>query len=79
MVDPIKGCSEIELQNSSLLPTPMGQCMGQKQMCINGTQTFPISNLGGWKHSSASINCLRQTNTSHSNTLDKTDIMEISR
>ena len=35
----------------SLLPTL--QCVGHAQKCITGTQTFPISKLGGWKHTTA--------------------------
>ena len=52
MVDPIKGCSEINLYDLSLLPSLQCtlQCMRQAQKCITGTQTFPISKLGGWKH-----------------------------
>ena len=29
-------------------------CMRHAQKCITGTQTFPISKLGGWKHMTAS-------------------------
>ena len=55
MVDPVKGCTEVNLQDSSLLPTLKCtlQCMGHAQKCITGTQTFPISKLGGWKHTTA--------------------------
>ena len=52
MVDPIKGCAEISLYDPSLLP-PLQctlQCTRHAQKCITGTQTFPISKLGGWKH-----------------------------
>ena len=52
---PIKGCAEINLYDPSLLPTLQCtlQCMWHAQKCITGTQTFPISKLGGWKHSTA--------------------------
>ena len=52
MVDPIKGWAEINLYNLSLLPSLQRalQCMRNAQKCITGTQTFPISKLGGWKH-----------------------------
>ena len=55
MVDLIKGCAEINLYYPSLLPTLQCtlQCMLHKQMCTTGTQTFPISKLGGWKHTTA--------------------------
>ena len=51
MVDPIKGCTEVNLHGPSHLPTLQCtlQCMGHAQKCITGTQTFPISKLGGWK------------------------------
>ena len=52
---PIKGCTEVDLHDLSLLPTLQCtlQCMGLAQKCITGTQTFPISKLGGWKHTTA--------------------------
>ena len=55
MVDPIKGCTEINQHYPSLLPTLRCtlQCMRHAQKCITGTQTFPISKLGDWKHSTA--------------------------
>ena len=51
MVDPIKGCSEINLHDPSLLPTLQFTLhwMGH----ITGTQNFPISKLGCWKHTTA--------------------------
>ena len=55
MVDPIKGCTEINLHDASLLP-PLQctlQCMGHARKCITGSQTFPISKLSGWKHTTA--------------------------
>ena len=57
MVDPIKGCTEIDLHDPSLLPTLQCtlQCMGHAQKCITGTQTCPISKLGGWKHTTACV------------------------
>ena len=55
MVDPIKCCAEINLSDPSLLPTLQCtlQCMLHAQKCITGTKTFPISKLGGWKHTTA--------------------------
>ena len=55
MVDPIKGCAEINLYDPILLPTLQCtlQCMRHAQKCITGTQAFPISKLGGWKHTTA--------------------------
>ena len=55
MVDPIKGCAEINLYDPSLLPTLQCtlQCMRHAQKSIIGTQTFPVSKLGGWKHTTA--------------------------
>ena len=52
MVDSIKGCIEVNLQDPSLRPTLQCtlQCMGHEQKCITGTKTFLISELGGWKH-----------------------------
>ena len=42
------------LCDTSLLPTFQCtlQCMGHAQKCMTDTQTFPISKLGGWKHTS---------------------------
>ena len=55
MVDPIKGCTEVNLHDPSLLPTLQCtlQCKGHAQKCITGTHTFLISKLGGWKHTTA--------------------------
>ena len=55
MVDPIKGSAEVNLKDPSLLPTLQCtlQCMRHALKCITGTQTFPISKLGGWKHTTA--------------------------
>ena len=52
MVDPIKVCAEINMYDPSLLPSLQCtlQCMRYAQKCITGTQTFPISKFGGWKH-----------------------------
>ena len=64
MVDPIKSSAEIDLHNPGLLPTLQCtlQCMWHTQKCITGTQTFLISKLGGWKHTtvfhkSSETNC----------------------
>ena len=55
MVDPIKGSAEVNLNDPSLLPTLQCilQYMRHAQECITGTQSFPISKLGGWKHTTA--------------------------
>ena len=55
MVDPINGRAEINLYNPSFLRSLQCtlQCMRHAQKCITGTQTFPISKLGGWKHTTA--------------------------
>ena len=55
MVDPIKRCTGINLHDPSLLPTLQStlQFMGHACKYITGTQTFPISKLGGWKHTTA--------------------------
>ena len=55
MVDPIKGWAEINLHDFSLLPTLQCtlQSMGHAQKYITGTQTFLISKLGSWKHTTA--------------------------
>ena len=68
MVVPIKGCAEISLQNPSLLPTLQCtlQCNGHKQKCVTGTQTFLISKVGGWKHTTA-LN--KSSNTNRHQTL----------
>ena len=52
MVDPIKGCVEINLQNSSFPPTLQCtlHCMGHVQKYITGTLTFLMFKMGGWKH-----------------------------
>ena len=73
MVDPIKDCTENNLRDPSLLAILQWtlQC-AHAQKRITGTQTFPISKLGGWKHTTAFHQTLK-------NTLDNTDIMEIGR
>ena len=63
MIEPIKGCTEIHLQDPILLPTLQCtlQCMEHwctcdalvMQKCITSTQTFPIRKLGSWKHTTA--------------------------
>ena len=51
MVDYKKGCAEVNLHNPSLLPTPQWTLprMEYLQKCVS----FPISKLGGWKHTTA--------------------------
>ena len=55
MVDPFKGCTEVNLHDPNLMPTLQYtlQCEGDAQKCITGMQTFPISKLGGLKHTTA--------------------------
>ena len=55
MVDPIKGCTEVNLHDPSLLPTLQCtlQSMGHAQKCITVTLTFPISKMGCSKHTTA--------------------------
>ena len=55
MVDPIKGSTEVNLQNPKLMPTfhCAFQCMEYAQKCLTGTQNFSKSKLGGWKHTTA--------------------------
>ena len=45
----------INLHDPGLLPTLQCtlQCMGHARKCTKGTQTFPISKLGGWKPTTA--------------------------
>ena len=54
-LDPIQCCTEVNLHDLSLLPTLQCtlQCMGHAQKRITGTQTFSMSKLGGWKHTTA--------------------------
>ena len=49
------GCAEINLFDPSLLPTLLCtlHCVRHAQWCITGTQTFLISKLCGWKHTTA--------------------------
>ena len=56
MVDPIKGCTDVNPHDPSLLKTLQYtlQCMGHSQNSIRGTQTFPISKLDRWNHTTAS-------------------------
>ena len=76
MVHHIKGCAKINLYDPSLLSTIQCtlQCMGHVQKCITATKTFPISKMGGWKHSTAFQKSSLRTDTSRSNTLDNTDV-----
>ena len=55
MVDPIKGCTEINLHNFRFLPALQCtlQCMGHAQKCITESKTFPLSNMGGWKRTTS--------------------------
>ena len=79
MVDPIKFCTEINLHDPSLLPTLQWtfQCKGRAQNFF--TDTFPISKLGGWKHTTG-LNILSKTYRHQAlNPLNNTDVMEIGR
>ena len=55
IVDPIKGCAEVKLRNRSILNTLQWilQCMGHTQKYMTSIQTFPISKLGGFNHTTA--------------------------
>ena len=50
MVDPIKGCTEINLHDPSLLPTLQctSKCMGQAQKCITGNHADLSDKKTGW-------------------------------
>ena len=63
MVDPIKGCAEVKLRNRSILHTLQWilQCMGHTQKHMTSIQTFPISKLGGFNHTTAVLE-LSETN-----------------
>ena len=58
MAYPIKGCTEINLHDPSLLPTLQCtlQCMGHAQTCITGPLTFPISKHTTAFHKSSQTN-----------------------
>ena len=55
LVDPIEGCTKINLYDPNLQLTLQCtfQCMRHSQWCITSTQTFLISKLDGWKHTTA--------------------------
>ena len=80
MVDPVKGCTEINLYNPSLLPTH--QCILQ---CMRHTKVhhwYPDlsdKQTGCGSTPLLSINCPRRTDTRRSNTLDNTDVMDVGR
>ena len=80
MVDPINGCTEVNLHDPSLLPTLQCtlQCLEHSQKCITGTPTFSVHKLGGRKHTTA-FHKSSKTNRHQacSNTLDNTDLMEL--
>ena len=65
----------------NLMPTLLRtlQCMGHAEKRITGTQTFPISKVGSWKHTTASINRARRTVARHSSTIDYIGVKEIWR
>ena len=65
MVDPIKGCAEINLHGPSLLPTLQCtlQCMEHAQKYIKGRMTFPTRKFGGWNAPLRSISRPRRINT----------------
>ena len=52
IVDPIKGCTEINLHDPSLLQTLQCtlQCIWDMHKSASQIQTFPISKLCDWKH-----------------------------
>ena len=79
MVDPLKGCAEINLYDPSLLPTLQCtlQCMRHTEKCITGMQTFPMSKLSGWKHTNEFHKSSEANRHWRSNTFDNTDVMEV--
>ena len=79
MVDPIKGCAEINLYDPSLLPTLQCtlRCMRHAQKFITCTRPFRKANCVVGRTPLRSINRPRRTDTRRSNTLDNTDVMEI--
>ena len=80
MVDPIKGCTEINLHDPSLLPTL--QCTQQCMVHKSASQVprpFRQENWVVGRTPLLSINRPRRTDTRRSNTLDNTDVMEIGR
>ena len=81
MVDLIKGCTEINLHDSSSLPTLQCtlQCMANAQKYFTGTQPFPKTILVVESPPLCSTNRPRRTDTRCSNTLDNTDVMEVGR
>ena len=50
MIDPTKGCTDINLRDPNLLPTLQFtlQSMGHAQQYFTGTQNVPMTKLGGW-------------------------------
>ena len=84
MVDTIKCCAEINLHYPSLLPTLQFtlQCMGHKSVPRTKVRHMVLRpfRYANWVFRSTplrSINLLRQTDTTPSNTLDNTDVIEI--
>ena len=79
MVDPIKGCTEINLHDPSLLPTLQStlQCMGHAQKCITVPRPFQSANWVVVSTPLRSINLSRQADTRRSNTFDNTDVLKI--
>ena len=68
MVDPIKSSAEVDLHNRGLLSALQCtlQCKWHTQKRITGTQTFPISKLGGWRHTTV---LYKSSETNHHQTL----------
>ena len=77
MVDPINGFTEINLHDLSLLPS-LNALLCAYDTYKSASQE-PRANLGVGSTPLRSINRPRQTGTRLSNTLDKTDVMEIGR
>ena len=77
MVDHMKGCTEIYLHDPSLLSTLQCtlHCTGQSQNCITGTQTFSISKLGVWKHTTVFHKSSKTNQHKGSNTIDNTGVI----
>ena len=53
--------------------------LGHTKKCITGTQTIPISKLGGWKHTTVFHESSKTNRHWRLNTLENTDVIEIGR
>ena len=81
-IEPSRGCSKINVSN--LASCPLFNVLWSvwdthKSASQVPLQTFPISKLGGWMHTTASHKSSKTNIPRRSNTLDITDVMEIGR